>query len=449
MENSEPPPKPAVPAKSVGGAASKTVLPKAEKPPAKPEKKAPPKPGLKKTPPVVQTLPIKKRAQAGTKPARPVKELKKTVKSRGSKKFRVLKYALAGIVLIVAILALAGFFLASRQPPPEKVAATPETHIIDKPPAKPSEPEPASPPPASSPAAPEPPAAPAETVSATVPAEPEKTITPSAELDPIDEIKTFLMQWKTAWEKSAGEKGAVDALMEFYSEDFISNGVDKKGLHREFSQKNPNKPWIRIQHNKIHVNGPLLNGCYTAGFNQIYQSPDESDIAEQFLVLKKEPAGWKIIDLNPPITGLYPFSIHADSYRSKASARAAIDAYRQKGWQAYWTEVVLTEKGTWYRVYVGLFGNRKSAEDFIASEALQDATPLNTRYANLVGVYDSEKDLAPHQKLIVRNGYTPYVVESDSGRRLLYVGAYINLTNAEKFAAELKAKGILTQVVER
>jgi hypothetical protein len=171
-------------------------------------------------------------------------------------------------------------------------------------------------------------------------------------ITPADEIKDFLEKWKTEWEKSAGKKGDTDALMMFYSEDFTSNGVNKKKWRQDKAEKNRSKEWIRIQLDKIHIAGPLKDGRYAARFSQIYQSSNYADATDQVLILKKEALGWKIIGINPPATTAYPYSIHDGSYRTPAAAQEQVEAYRQAGLEAYWTAVDLGAKGTWYRVFI-------------------------------------------------------------------------------------------------
>ena len=44
-----------------------------------------------------------------------------------------------------------------------------------------------------------------------------------------DEIKDFLRKWKTALQNTAGKEGDIETYMSFYSDDFISKGLDKNG----------------------------------------------------------------------------------------------------------------------------------------------------------------------------------------------------------------------------
>jgi cell division protein FtsN len=85
----------------------------------------------------------------------------------------------------------------------------------------------------------------------------------------------------------------------------------------------------------------------------------------------------------------------------------------------------------------------------IAAKALKDAKPEETRYANLIGVYFSEEDLERRHRQLMEKGFSPYVTIDDDGSRKLYVGAYAAVKSAESFSAELKAKGIVSQIVER
>jgi cell division protein FtsN len=119
------------------------------------------------------------------------------------------------------------------------------------------------------------------------------------------------------------------------------------------------------------------------------------------------------------------------------------------GLEAYWTLVDLGGKGLWYRVFIGYYNNLESALRIIEAKALNDVKPKETRYANLIGTYSSEYDLERQRRFVAEFGFSPYVIMDDNGVFKLYVGAYVTLKHAEKFSAELKARGIPSRTVER
>jgi len=398
-----------------------------------------------------KTSPTKdSKAQVPAKPVGSKKEPKNADPKQGKKKSVVLKLAFGGIILVGGMIALLTFFQtpdSSRQSQP---VAAPTVSKIIKPPAK--APETKTTPPAEqsvpqrSESAQIQPDAPPAAVSADekqnlLPANPEKNY--------ADEIKDFLQGWKTSWEKSAGEKGDTDAFMSFYADDFSSNGLDKNRWRQDKAEKNKRKEWIRIVLDKINIVGPVENGLYEARFTQVYQSSNYADTSDQVLILKKEAPGWKIIGTKPHTPTSYPYSIHDGSYRALPPAREAVEAYRKMGLEAYWTSVDLGEKGIWYRVFIGYFTNLESARRIIEAKALNDVKPEETRYANLIGTYASGDDLQRQRRFVAESGYSPYVIMDDNGKLNLYVGAYVTLKTAEKFSAELSARGILSRAVQR
>ncbi|UCF86045.1 MAG: SPOR domain-containing protein [Desulfobacteraceae bacterium] len=145
----------------------------------------------------------------------------------------------------------------------------------------------------------------------------------------------------------------------------------------------------------------------------------------------------------------YPYSIYLGSYRTIESVEEAISPYRQKGLSPYWVKVDLGNKGVWYRLFAGYFQKRKKAEEFIEEEGIEEAESRHTRYANLLGSYDSEEELNAQKIALSGLGYCPYVVKGVHGESLLYAGAFYHKGRAEKQRAELASKGIQSQVVER
>lgn len=384
------------------------------------------------------------------KPPESEKATKKTTPKRDKKKGGRLKWALGGIVLLGGLMALPMFFQTPAPLNQSQPITAPIAYKIQPPPTKAPETTPALPTAAPVPESSEAVLIKPEAPSAAVSADSEKPPAPAQpETNAGDEIKAFLQEWKTAWEKSAGAKGDTDALMRFYSEDFTSNGLDKKKWRQDKAEKNRIKKWIRIQLDKIHITGPFKDSRYAVRFNQVYQSSNYSDTSEQVLILKKESSGWKIIGINPQTTTAYPYSIHDGSYRTLAAAREAVDTYRSMGLEAYWTIADLGEKGIWYRVLIGFFTDQESAKKLIEAKALKNVKPEETRYANLIGTYRSEKDLEHPRRWVMESGFSPYAIIDDSGGIQLYVGAYNTLKKAENFSAELKAKKIPSQVVER
>jgi capsular exopolysaccharide synthesis family protein len=144
----------------------------------------------------------------------------------------------------------------------------------------------------------------------------------------------------------------------------------------------------------------------------------------------------------------YPFSLQLGSFREFKEAEKLIFASKENGLSAYWSEVELAS-GVWYRVFVGYFEDRESAESFKREHGLQGAGVRYTKYANLIDTYSSFHELE-NKILSLRDlGYSPYVIkDSDNSFRLL-VGSHVTREGAEKLFINLKADGIVSQVIGR
>ena len=110
-----------------------------------------------------------------------------------------------------------------------------------------------------------------------------------------DEIYAFIDSWKMAWNNSAGEKGDIETFMSFYSDDFVSKGLDKNGWRRDKATKNRKKRWIRLELNDIKISEPMAANRIEVRFLQEYKSSNFSGKSNKMLVLSKEKTGWKII----------------------------------------------------------------------------------------------------------------------------------------------------------
>jgi len=146
---------------------------------------------------------------------------------------------------------------------------------------------------------------------------------------------------------------------------------------------------------------------------------------------------------------LHPFSLHIGSYRTIERAERAIAQYGEENISAYWVKVDLKEKGVWYRIFTGYFQDRQEAERFREEHELEDGIIKNTRYANLIGSYQSSEELEEKILLITSLDYSPFVITDPNGTYRLYVGSFYDRDMAEKQYNDLISDNIQNQVVER
>jgi len=145
----------------------------------------------------------------------------------------------------------------------------------------------------------------------------------------------------------------------------------------------------------------------------------------------------------------YPYALYLGSFRTLERAKRAISIYTKKGLSPYWTLVDLNEKGLWYRIFTGYFSNKKEAEQFKERYRLKEASVKKTIYANLVGTSEFSNEFEEIIPALKDLGYYPYLIEDDSGRVRLLVGAFYSKSGAESMCLELKSKGFPIQVVKR
>ncbi|MBN1832870.1 MAG: polysaccharide biosynthesis tyrosine autokinase, partial [Deltaproteobacteria bacterium] len=144
----------------------------------------------------------------------------------------------------------------------------------------------------------------------------------------------------------------------------------------------------------------------------------------------------------------YPFSLQLGAFRDLKEAQKLILTCKEKGLSAYWSEVELAS-GIWYRVFVGHFEDRESAESFKKEHGLQGAGVKDSKYANLIGIYSSSSELED-KILSLRNlGYSPYVIKDSETDFRLMVGNHVTQEGAEELYDNLKADGIVNQIIER
>lgn len=161
----------------------------------------------------------------------------------------------------------------------------------------------------------------------------------------------------------------------------------------------------------------------------------------------KEPA----LDTQPPkwVQGVYPFSVYLGSFRTVERLQKAETTYESTGLPSYWAQVDLGEKGKWFRLFTGFFNTRAEADAFIRENHIAGAFSRRTTYAVLIGAYKSEEELRTERMELGAMGCSSYEVKDTNGVSWLFTGAFYQVARAQKHKADLAAKGIRGEVVER
>jgi len=109
-----------------------------------------------------------------------------------------------------------------------------------------------------------------------------------------DNFYTFISNWKTAWENTAGENSDIEYYLSFYSENFLSRGLDKYGWGHDKAEKGRHRRWIRIEISGIKISQPTSDNQVEVRFLQNYRVSNLSDTSHKVLTLIKEGKEWKI-----------------------------------------------------------------------------------------------------------------------------------------------------------
>ena len=114
--------------------------------------------------------------------------------------------------------------------------------------------------------------------------------------DLFDSANDFIMEWKDAWENSAGRMGDVDRYMSFYSDKFQSEEFNKKTWRSDKETKNRRKAWINITISNLDISGPTSDDRIEVRFNMRYKSSNFSGYSKKVLYLVKEGDFLRIIE---------------------------------------------------------------------------------------------------------------------------------------------------------
>jgi cell division septation protein DedD len=144
-----------------------------------------------------------------------------------------------------------------------------------------------------------------------------------------------------------------------------------------------------------------------------------------------------------------PYSLYVGSLNTLDQARKALSSLRGKDASLYLARVDLGERGVWWRVYAGHFRDAEEAERYRSERGLNEASPRQTPYAVLIGVFSHDDEVRARAKSLEGLGHSPYPIREEGGRSRLLVGAYVTEGGAEKEAGELRQKGIECRVVRR
>jgi len=144
-----------------------------------------------------------------------------------------------------------------------------------------------------------------------------------------------------------------------------------------------------------------------------------------------------------------PYSVYLGSVQSMEFVKKDMSSYEGQGLSTYWSKVDLGPKGIWYRLFTGHFKSAQEAEAFIQQKNIKDGEVKETRYTNLIGAFRTKQAGEEKALALMKMGLSAYSIQAGDGQVRLFSGAFITKEGAEKNQAELNAKGIKSEIVER
>jgi tetratricopeptide (TPR) repeat protein len=161
---------------------------------------------------------------------------------------------------------------------------------------------------------------------------------------------------------------------------------------------------------------------------------------------KKSPAAPKPKKtLKPPVKPL-PYTIQVSAYRNPQTSNKVARNLITGGDPAFTSPVDLSEKGKWYRVYIGNYttlAEAKAAAAGLKNRKFRYVQVAKKPYAVQVGVPASKSEAQKLKSRLKTKGYLAYSLPATSGRdqsRIL-IGAFESREAAENLAEQLKKDG--------
>ena len=154
--------------------------------------------------------------------------------------------------------------------------------------------------------------------------------------------------------------------------------------------------------------------------------------------------------LKPPVKPL-PYTIQVSAYRDPQTSNKVARKLITGGDPAFTSPVDLSEKGKWYRVYIGNYTTLAEAK--IAAAGLKNR---KFRYVHIakkpytvqVGLPASQSEAQKLKSRLKSKGYLAYSLpaESDQNQTRILIGAYSSRAAAQKLAKQLKKDGFDPQI---
>lgn len=146
----------------------------------------------------------------------------------------------------------------------------------------------------------------------------------------------------------------------------------------------------------------------------------------------------------------HPYSLRISSNRLKKTAQNHYNYYKSKGLSPFLVKLDLGKNGVWWNLHVGHYKTLYEVKKAKKVNKLHDALIKKMQYANLIGEFSSEKEMAIQYRPLEKLGYYPYIIRGEKNTILLFVGDFFMYKGAaERNQKRLKVEDIQSRFVKR
>jgi hypothetical protein len=143
------------------------------------------------------------------------------------------------------------------------------------------------------------------------------------------------------------------------------------------------------------------------------------------------------------------YILQLGSYTTLETTLRAIDIYAGKAVDAYWTALPNDDDTVWYRVYAGRFADRKAAQAYQRTHALEGAVVRYAPWTVAVGGAGSTEQIAVLRELLKVYRLDGQAVPGEDDQWHLLSGAFLSRKGAETMAGQIHQRtGLATRITD-
>jgi cell division septation protein DedD len=152
--------------------------------------------------------------------------------------------------------------------------------------------------------------------------------------------------------------------------------------------------------------------------------------------------------------GIYPYTIHVSSFKSKHVANNVAIKLREKGLPAFVCPVQIPNRGEFHRIFIGFYSTfRETKKAALKLKGVKNLYPLEAKmpYAIQVGTFNSDQNLKKLEADLQSKTYLTYAVPDATAhhRTKLLFGAFRTAKETAIYRKMLQNEGFEAKVVKR